>query len=120
MEKKVIIVGAGIGGLAAALSLLKRGLDVEVHEQAPELKEVGAGIQISSNGTRVLYALGLEDALKRVQVLPSSKVASAWSSAESAATHRLFSVIASGFKARTAPASSPCRSPRCSITWGVP
>ena len=49
---------------AAALSLLKRGIDVEVHEQAPELREVGAGIQISSNGTRVLYALGLEDALK--------------------------------------------------------
>ena len=69
--KKIVIVGGGIGGLAAALSLLKRGLDVEVYEQAPELKEVGAGIQISSNGTRVLYALGLEDALKRFQVLPS-------------------------------------------------
>ena len=73
-SEKIVIVGGGIGGLAAALSLLKRGLDVEVYEQAPELKEVGAGIQISSNGTRVLYALGLEDALKRVQVLPSRRV----------------------------------------------
>jgi salicylate hydroxylase len=71
---KVIIVGGGIGGLAAALSLLKRGIDVEIYEQAPELKEVGAGIQISSNGTRVLFTLGLEDALKRVQVLPSRRV----------------------------------------------
>jgi salicylate hydroxylase len=79
---KVIIVGAGIGGLAAALALLKRGLDVEVHEQAPELKEVGAGIQISSNGTRVLYALGLEGALKRVQVLPSKRQIRHWATGE--------------------------------------
>jgi salicylate hydroxylase len=79
---KVIIVGAGIGGLAAALALLKRGLDVEVHEQAPDLKEVGAGIQISSNGTRVLYALGLEAALKRVQVLPSKRQIRHWATGE--------------------------------------
>ncbi|MBX9824600.1 MAG: FAD-dependent monooxygenase [Xanthobacteraceae bacterium] len=82
VQDKVAIVGAGIGGLAAALSLLKRGIDVEIHEQAPELKEVGAGIQISSNGTRVLYALGLEDALKRVQVLPQRRVIRHWSSGE--------------------------------------
>jgi salicylate hydroxylase len=81
-DNKVIVVGGGIGGLAAALALLKRGLDVEVHEQAPELKEVGAGIQISSNGTRVLYALGLEEALKRVQVLPSGRVIRHWSTGE--------------------------------------
>jgi salicylate hydroxylase len=78
----VIVVGAGIGGLAAGLALLKRGLDVEIYEQAPELKEVGAGIQISSNGTRVLYALGLEDALKRVQVLPSRRVIRHWATGE--------------------------------------
>jgi 2-polyprenyl-6-methoxyphenol hydroxylase-like FAD-dependent oxidoreductase len=79
---KIVIIGGGIGGLAAALSLLKHGRDVEVYEQAPELKEVGAGIQISSNGTRVLYALGLEDALKRVQVLPSRRVIRHWSTGE--------------------------------------
>jgi len=79
---KVIIIGGGIGGLAAALALLKRGIDIEIHEQAPELKEVGAGIQISSNGTRVLYALGLEEALKRVQVLPSRRVIRHWSTGE--------------------------------------
>ena len=71
---KIVIVGGGIGGLAAALSLLKRGIDVEIYEQAAELKEVGAGIQISSNGTRVLFELGLEEALKRVQVLPSRRI----------------------------------------------
>ena len=53
----IVIIGGGIGGLTTALALLRRGLDVEVHEQSVELKEVGAGIQISSNGTRVLYAL---------------------------------------------------------------
>ena len=82
VSSKIIVIGAGIGGLAAALALLKRGLDVEVHEQAPELKEVGAGIQISSNGTRVLYALGLEAALKRVQVLPSRRQIRHWATGE--------------------------------------
>ena len=81
-DERVVIVGAGIGGLTAALALLKRGLDVEVYEQASELKEVGAGIQISSNGTRVLYALGLEDALERVQVLPSQRQIRHWSTGE--------------------------------------
>jgi len=79
---KIVIIGGGIGGLAAALSLLQRGLDVEIHEQAPELKEVGAGIQISSNGTRVLYALGLEEPLKRIQVLPSRRVIRHWATGE--------------------------------------
>lgn len=79
---KIVVVGAGIGGLTAALALLKRGLDVAICEQAPELKEVGAGIQISSNGTRVLYALGLEEALKRVQVLPSKRQIRHWSTGE--------------------------------------
>jgi salicylate hydroxylase len=81
-SRKVIVIGAGIGGLTAALALLKRGIDVEVYEQASELKEVGAGIQISSNGTRVLYALGLEEPLKRVQALPSRRAIRHWSTGE--------------------------------------
>ena len=44
---KIVIIGGGIGGLAAALALLTRGLDVEIHEQAPELKEVGARVERS-------------------------------------------------------------------------
>jgi len=62
----IAVIGAGIGGLTAALALLKRGIDVEVYEQSDLLKEVGAGVQIGSNGTRVLYALGLDDARSRV------------------------------------------------------
>jgi len=79
---KIVVIGGGIGGLTVALALLRRGLDVELHEQSTELKEVGAGIQISSNGTRVLYALGLEEALRRVQVIPSRREIRHWSTGE--------------------------------------
>ena len=80
--RKVIVIGGGIGGLASALALLKRGIDVELYEQTNQLKEVGAGIQISANGTRVLYALGLEEALARVQVKPVRRILRHWSSGE--------------------------------------
>src|SRR2546422_5776975 len=78
-SKKVVVVGAGIGGLTAALALLKRGIDAEVYEQSDQLKEIGAGIQISSNGTRVLFALGLETALANVQVRPERRELRHWS-----------------------------------------
>src|SRR5258708_16474080 len=61
---RVLIAGAGIGGLTAALALLRSGIDVEVYEQAAELREVGAGVQLAANGTRVLYALGVGEELK--------------------------------------------------------
>jgi 2-polyprenyl-6-methoxyphenol hydroxylase-like FAD-dependent oxidoreductase len=50
----VLIAGAGIGGLTAALALLRKGINVDVYEQAPELKEIGAGVHVGPNGTRVL------------------------------------------------------------------
>ena len=78
----VIIIGGGIGGLAAALALLRLGIDVQVYEQAPELTEVGAGVQIGANGSRVLHALGLREALERVQVVPSGKEARLWNTGE--------------------------------------
>src|ERR1700726_4996654 len=79
----VAIVGGGIGGLAAALALVRRGIDVEVYEQAPELRELGAGVQISANGTRVLHALGLKAALETVQVLPAGKAIRLWDTGQS-------------------------------------
>jgi salicylate hydroxylase len=79
----VAIVGGGIGGLAAALALIRRGIDVNVYEQAPELRELGAGVQISANGTRVLHALGLKDALEKVQVLPAGKAIRLWNTGQS-------------------------------------
>lgn len=59
----VAVVGAGIGGLAAALAFARAGCDVTVHERASAFAEVGAGIQISPNGFAVLHALGLGDAV---------------------------------------------------------
>ena len=60
---RIIVIGAGIGGLACALALRRRGAEVTVLEQAGEIAEVGAGLQISPNGVAVLRALGLEEAL---------------------------------------------------------
>jgi salicylate hydroxylase len=87
MESKVVIIGAGIGGLAAALALIRQGVGVDVYEQAPELKEVGAGVQISSNGTRVLYALGLGEAAERLGVVVAGKEIRLWSTGQ---TWKLF------------------------------
>jgi salicylate hydroxylase len=83
MPDTVAIVGGGIGGLAAALALVRRGIDVDVYEQAPELRELGAGVQISANGTRVLHALGLKDALEKVQALPAGKAIRLWNTGQS-------------------------------------
>src|SRR4051812_47042048 len=48
---RVLIAGGGIGGLTAALALARMGCEVQVYEQAAELREVGAGIQLAANGT---------------------------------------------------------------------
>ncbi len=64
--REVAVVGAGIGGLAAALALARRGARVCVFERAPQLSEVGAGLQISPNGVAVLDALGLGEELRRL------------------------------------------------------
>lgn len=74
----VLIAGGGIGGLAAAAALLQRGIDVDVYEQASELKEVGAGIQISPNGNKVLDALGVFQRLKELSCDPQRKEFRLW------------------------------------------
>jgi len=68
---KVTIIGGGIGGTAAALALLRAGCDVHVYEQVASKAEVGAGIQLSPNATRLLHRYGLADALARLAVRPS-------------------------------------------------
>jgi salicylate hydroxylase len=67
---KVAIIGGGIGGLSAALQLLQAGLDVQVYEQAPQIGEIGAGIQISPNASRLLLRLGLKPAMEAVGTRP--------------------------------------------------
>lgn len=69
---RVIIVGGGIGGLCAALALKHHGIEAVVLEQAEALSEVGAGIQIASNGAHVLRELGVEDALAQVSTQPDA------------------------------------------------
>ena len=81
-ELRILIVGAGIGGLTAALALLRGGHEVAVYEQAPWLAELGAGVQISANGSRVLFALGLEPAIRRVWSVPSAKEIRLWNTGE--------------------------------------
>ena len=61
--RQITVLGGGIGGLAVALALARRGASVRVLEQAEAITEVGAGLQISPNGLRVIEALGLAEAL---------------------------------------------------------
>ena len=64
------IIGAGIAGLTAALALARRGISSDIFEQAPELAEVGAGLQISPNASRVLAELGVLDSLTSLWLEP--------------------------------------------------
>jgi salicylate hydroxylase len=64
------VIGGGIGGLTTALSLLRRGIDVHVYERSAALGEIGAGVQVSPNASRVLHALGLAGELERTGVRP--------------------------------------------------
>ncbi len=68
----IAVIGAGIGGLAAALCLARRGHAVTVYEQAEALREVGAGLQIGPNGMQVLARLGLDAAVLAQATLPES------------------------------------------------
>ncbi|MEJ1161106.1 FAD-dependent oxidoreductase [Prosthecomicrobium sp. N25] len=74
VDRNIVVVGAGIGGLAAALSLARAGVGVTVLERAPQLAEVGAGLQISPNASRILVGLGLQTALDAVAVTPEALV----------------------------------------------
>ena len=65
-DKHIAIIGAGIGGMTAAVTLAKKGVKVSIFEQAPELSEVGAGLTITPNATKGLMYLGLEKQMKEV------------------------------------------------------
>jgi salicylate hydroxylase len=63
---RVAIVGGGIGGMAAANALVRRGIDVKVYEQAPQLGEIGAGVLMTPNSLRLLERMGMGPALAKV------------------------------------------------------
>ena len=78
---RIVIIGAGIGGLAAAVALRQRGLEVQLYERSARLEEVGAGIQVGPNAVKVLRALGLDEELRRNAFEPTNMVSLKWDDA---------------------------------------
>ena len=74
MEKDILIVGGGIGGLTAALALAQRGYKVRVLEAAPEFGAIGYGIQLGPNVFHMFERLGLSEAVLRVSIVPRALV----------------------------------------------
>lgn len=129
---RVAIIGGGIGGLTAACALSRRGIEVTVHEAAPELREIGAGVALGPNAMKVLRALELEDPVRAVagrslwqvtrngrtgRVISRSSHAQQLSSfgAASATVHRsdLLDVLAAALPSGTAQLGSRCIAVEC-------
>jgi 6-hydroxynicotinate 3-monooxygenase len=78
----VAIVGAGMGGLAAASTLRRAGLDVQVYEQTPHFERIGAGIQMMPNSMKVLRTIGVEDKVRSTSFQPYSHLNRVWDTGE--------------------------------------
>ena len=81
-ELSLAIVGAGMGGLAAAATLRRAGMDVQVYEQARGFARIGAGIQMMPNSMKVLRQIGVEQRLRRTSFAPRSHLNRVWDSGE--------------------------------------
>lgn len=86
---KVAIVGGGIGGLVLGLALREHGVSFELYEQADELREIGAAVALSANGTRELRRLGVGEEVEAVSVTPSALVIRRWDTGEVIADHAM-------------------------------
>lgn len=84
---RVAVVGGGIGGLTLAIALAAREVPCTVFEQAPEHREIGAGVALSANATRHLHRLGLGASLDAVSVQPSALVFRRWDDGRVIASH---------------------------------
>jgi len=69
---KVAIIGGGVGGLTAAIALVRKGIEVEIYEQAPALEPVGASLQLGPNAMRLMDELELRDPLRAIGMLPDA------------------------------------------------
>ena len=90
---KVVVVGAGLGGLTAAVALAKRGIDVTVLEQSDELGEIGAGVQLAPNAMRVARELGIEQDVLAASYEPNRHVIRSWRSGRELAATQLKGVL---------------------------
>jgi len=73
-SRRVIVAGAGVAGLCAALAFARRGFSVDIFERSKKLEEVGAGLQLSPNATRILGSLGVLETLRPLAVAPRGVV----------------------------------------------
>ena len=78
----VAVIGAGMGGLAAAAALRKFGIEARVYEQAPNFARVGAGIQMMPNSMKVLRGIGAEPPLRNIAFEPYSHLNRVWDTGE--------------------------------------
>src|SRR5262249_16144741 len=69
-SRQIVVAGAGIAGLTAAIAFARRGFAVQLYERAPRLEEAGAGLQLSPNAVHLLRELGVTDTLSGVAVRP--------------------------------------------------
>jgi 2-polyprenyl-6-methoxyphenol hydroxylase-like FAD-dependent oxidoreductase len=81
-KPSIAIIGAGMGGLAAAGTLRMAGFDVQVYEQAPHFERIGAGIQMMPNSMKVLRKLGIEERLRKASFMPYSHLNRVWDTGE--------------------------------------
>ena len=77
-QRSIAIVGAGMGGIAAAATLTRIGMKVDVYEQAARLERVGAGIQMMPNSMKVLRGIGVEASLHQTSLKPFSHLNREW------------------------------------------
>jgi 2-polyprenyl-6-methoxyphenol hydroxylase-like FAD-dependent oxidoreductase len=81
-KPSIAIIGAGMGGLAAASTLTRAGVEVNVYEQAAQFARVGAGIQMLPNSSRVLRGIGVEEKLRKTAFEPYSHLNRVWDTGE--------------------------------------
>lgn len=81
-SRRILISGAGIGGLCAAIGLRKLGWDVQVFEQAAQFKRVGAAINLTPNSVKALTGLGLREQIDRITYRPAYRVSRSWDTGE--------------------------------------